>query len=128
MSESKPFSVSQDFSVMVPKSDNAFPIPCEEWTHLKTRIGSLSNHDWLFHTIGSLLLGGSISIASSVWLGAITDARTLTAVWAAFWVCTICGVLCLYVAVRERKSQKTQAGDVLAQMELIERRFERRDG
>ena len=37
----------------------------------------------------------------------------------------VCGVLCLYFAHKERGVERTRARDIVTQMELIERRYER---
>ena len=61
VTEQGKFQVSQGFDVLPPRSGNAYPIPCEEWKALKSKISKITSEPWFFHTIGSLLLGVALS-------------------------------------------------------------------
>jgi len=70
-----------------------------------------------------------VTTAVSIFVGALpaTDFARIAA-WAVVVGSAVCGGLCLYFAWRERKLRKAQVSDVVAQMELIERRYARFTG
>lgn len=120
--------MSLGYDVLKPKSDQALPIPCNEWDSLKDNIRDATAEPWLFHTIGSVLLGAGIATAISVLTGADSSQSSpnaVTVAWAAFAVCVLTGVACLYFAHKERGVHRAKARNVLTQMELIESRFDR---
>lgn len=121
------FQVSQGFEVLPPKSGKAYPIPCEEWVHLKNKISKLTSEPWFFHTIGSILLGASLTTYLSIVLGTFSlpaQQRTLDIAWGVVAVTGVSGVFALLFAHKERGAQRERAGEVVAEMELIERRYE----
>jgi hypothetical protein len=61
MIENTPYQVSQGFDVLQPKSGQAYPIPCDEWSILKEKIKKLTSEPWLFHSLAFLLLGAAVS-------------------------------------------------------------------
>lgn len=125
------FTMSQGLVVLPPKNDHAFPIPCEEWAILKGKIGKLSAEPWFFHTLGSLLLGAALSILIAILLGSFSPSeqqRAYDLAWMAFAVTLVCGSVCLLFAQKERTIHRERATDVVAQMELIEMRFDRASG
>lgn len=127
MSGNVAVKVSQGYEVLRPKSDKALPIPCNEWDVLKNQISALTTEPWLFHTLGSLLLGASLASVISIWTGAInvSNSATLVIAWAVVTVCAISGGLSLYFAHKERGVYRARAQSVVTQMGLIESRFER---
>ncbi|WP_288105570.1 hypothetical protein [Limnobacter sp.] len=131
MSTSTPLKLSQGFEVLRPRSDKALPIPCNEWDVLKSQIGELTTEPWLFHTLGSMLLGASLATFISVITGAVVDsssAKNLVVIaWATTVVCGVTGVACMYFAHKERAVHKAKAGNVATQMRLIEERFDREE-
>ena len=122
--------VSQGYEILRPKSDKAFPIPCGEWDVLKEQIGELTTEPWLFHTLGSVLLGASLATCISVWTGAISSSTIPNATviaWAVFAACLVTGGACLYFAHKERGVYRARAENVVTQMRLIEARFDREE-
>lgn len=120
--------ITQGVDVLVPKTGKAYMIPCDEWDVLRERLGRLSTEPWFFHTVGSLLLGGGLSTLTSILVGSFSDTaqvRTLTIAWAATITMSTCGILCLVFAKKEREAQRISARDIVTQMALIEKRFER---
>jgi len=127
MTDQQTFQVSQGLQVLRPRSGNAYPIPCEEWSLLKGKISEFTTEPWLFHTLGSLLLGAALSVLISILSGTYqlpAQQRAQDLAWAAFAVCGVCGVLCLIFAHKERGAHRERASDVVAQMDLIEKRYE----
>jgi uncharacterized membrane protein YecN with MAPEG domain len=95
---------------------------------LKSKIQALTIEPWLFHTVGSILLGASLATAISIWTGAVSTATVPNAIvvgWAITSVCLITGMACLLFAHKERQVHRTKASDAITQMMLIEERFER---
>ena len=128
MTEDPSFQMSQGYEVLPPKSGKAYPILCEEWDFLKKQIGSLSQKINIYHTIGSLLLGASITTFISILTGAFSNlaVQSKTAViiaWATVVVTLICGGLSMFFSREQQKINTTQASDVKKQMEIIENRY-----
>ena len=128
MSEQVSIQMSQGMEILPPRSGQAYPIPCNEWVLLKTKISRVAHEPWLFHTIGSVLFGAAASALISVLLTnfdtpALQTIRVIG--WASTIAATISGILCLIFADLQRKAARERASDVVAQMELIEKRFER---
>lgn len=122
------FQVSQGLEVIPPRSGQAYAIPCEEWAALKTKASKLSSEPWLFHSAGFLFLGAAASVFISIILGTFGLPEQQHAgdiAWSVCAVTTICGTSCLYFAHKERGVQRDRASDLIAQMELIEKRYER---
>lgn len=128
MTDNVPYQMSQGLDVLRPKSGQAYPIPCDEWTILKGKIKKLTSEPWLFHSLGFLLLGASLSSFMTILLGTFqlpAQQRPLDIAWAVVAVTLICGLACLYFANKEGGVHRERASDVVAQMELIEKRYER---
>ena len=118
------FKVSQGFDVLQPRSGEAYPIPCEEWDFLKGKLKSIATTPWFYQTVGSALIGAAISTGLTALFATLTDKQAIIA-WAAVSVTTVCGVLSLLFAHQQKGVYRAHAADVLTQMELIERRYER---
>lgn len=128
MTDQVPFQLSQGLEVLQPKSGQAYPIPLDEWSLLKGKIKRLTTEPWLFHTLGSLFVGAALSILVGIFIGTFqlpAQQRQLDVAWALAAVTLICGVVCLFFAHKERSVFRERANDVVAQMDLIETRFER---
>lgn len=128
MSDQPNIQMSHGLVVLPPKSDQAYPIPCEEWRLLKSKIQKLTTEPWVFHTVGSLLLGAALSAIASILLQAFDSPeqqRALDTAWSIFAVTGLCGVACLFFAHKERQMHRDRASEVVAQMDLIEKRYER---
>lgn len=129
MTDMTTFHVSQGLDILTPRSGEAYPIPCDEWDVLKGRVKTLSSEPWFFHTVGSVLVGGGLSTFVAILLrtfSAPAQQKALVVAWAVVAVTAISGALCLFFADKERAVQRVRAGDIVTQMELIEKRFERR--
>jgi hypothetical protein len=118
--------MSQGYDVLAPKSGEAFPIPCEEWDLLKANLGQVAQSPWGFHTLGSLLVGAALSPLVTLLAGGIPNQGLNRVIaWALVSVCAITGFLCICFAAREKKLNGQQVTNIVAQMELIERRYQR---
>jgi len=111
-------------------SRHGYPIPIEEWNHLKEKISSIRDRANIYHTIGSVLLGvaGSACLAALTMEGSTTPDKTAPLsswiAWSIFIGALCCGGLALFFGKEQRKVQTAAASDVVAQMELIEKRYE----
>lgn len=120
------FRMAQDLNVLTPRSDKAYPIPCKEWEHIKSRVEKLTDEPFMFQTIGGALIGVAFSTITSLLTGSVTGAdpvRAAITAWAITIGSAIAGVLCLVFAMKERGSRRDKATDIVAQMDLIEERF-----
>jgi Na+/melibiose symporter-like transporter len=129
MTDTTTFHVSQGLDILTPRSGEAYPIGCDEWDVLKGRLKTLSSEPWFFHTVGSVLVGAGLSTFVAILLGTFSaaaqqDARVVA--WSVVAVTLISGALCLFFAEKERAVQRIRASDIVTQMDLIEKRFERR--
>ncbi len=126
MSAAERIRMSQGYDLLPPKSGQAFPVFCEEWDSLKQQLGKVEHKPWGFHTIGSLLIGAAASPLVTIVAGGIPDPPSNRVIaWAVVATCALCGGLCLYFAAREKDVSKKQVGNILSQMEVIERRYQR---
>jgi hypothetical protein len=127
MTQDNSFRMSQGYDVLPPKPGKAYPIPCEEWNYLKEKLRDASDKPDFYHTGGSLLLGAMISTLIAILTGAFQGNNNIIA-WAVVVVTTICGCLALFFACERRKVSQTKVSDILKQMELIERRYQDKEG
>ena len=129
MTEQVAIQMSQGLEILPPRSGQAYPIPCDEWALLKQKIARIAHEPWFFHTLGSVLIGASASTFISILLGTF-DApalhNSLVIAWAVVATTVIAGFLCLFFAHQQRQDSRDRAGDVVAQMDLIEKRYERK--
>lgn len=134
MGEESNFKVSQDYEIVPPQKKRAYLILVEEWDYIKGQVSALKDNTNFWHTLGSVLLG----IAGSGLLSAITldipvpegDKRMPMPIlisWGAFVVTGLTGCLCMYFAKAQQKVDAQTAGNAVAQMELIEKRFQAED-
>lgn len=129
MTHQSPFRMTQGFDVLPPKASQAYPIPCDEWDFLKSKLKPLTEAPWLFHTIGSALIGAGLSTLISILLGAFAgEARfhALVIAGAVVVVAFLCGGACMFFGAQQRRDRRVSADDVFRQMEIIEARYERR--
>ncbi len=120
----QPFQISQGFEVLKPKSGKAYPVPCDEWNFIKKKIEEVSFSNELFNDGGWALLGITLSTIGSILLGAYSSIVTQVIAWAIVVVTLLSGILCLYFAAQVKKVKKTQAAEIVTQMELIEKRYQ----
>lgn len=116
--------MSQGLDVLQPKSGPAFPVPCVEWDFLKAKIRAMSGSPWLYQTLGSALLGAAVSTALTLLFASLSEHQQ-TVGWAAVTTTAVCGILALVFAHQQKAVRQVQASDVLTQMEIIEKRYER---
>lgn len=119
--------MSQGLEVLRPRSGKAYPIPCEEWELLKQNIGRATTDPWLFRTLGSLLLGAGLSAFIPIVSDSFvipSQSYALGVTWVVAVSASICGLVCLMLAQKERQVHRDRASDVVAQMQLIQRRYE----
>ncbi len=119
--------ISTDLEVLPPIEKKAFPIPCDEWRFLKGKINALRLEPWLFRSLGSLLVGITLSTLIYIFTGLTADSTSnpnaIIIAWAVSLGSLLSGVLCLIFAQKEGESYKTMANEIVTQMELIETRF-----
>ena len=119
---------STGLEILLPKAVQALPVPCGEWDVLRSRIEALTTEPWLFHTIGSVLIGAALATLISILTGAVSTQSAANAVVIA-WAVVVCtgliGAICLFFADRERRAYRQRATDVATQMSFIEQRYER---
>jgi hypothetical protein len=126
-----PFRVSQGYDVLQPKTGPAYPVPCDEWEFLKGKLRRVSTLPWIYQTAGSLLAGAGITTFVTILTGTLPStpqSRAIIIAWAVVVVSMICAAACFHFAAQQRKVQSIGVSDVITQMELIERRYERPDG
>lgn len=129
MTDNGSIKMSHGLDVLPPKPDQAFPIPCEEWDNIKERLGRLTDEPWLFHTVGSILMGTAITTLIAIALGGIAEdanGDNIAFAWSVVGVAGLVGVACWFFAGKERRLHRERASDLVAHMDLIEKRFERR--
>lgn len=124
------FKMSQDFEIVPPQKKRAYPILIEEWEHLKEKIKNICDNANVYHTIGSALFG----VAGSALVAALTlefpknqngsTPMPIIISWFIFVASLVCGALSLFFGREQRKVQSSTATEVVAQMELIEKRYE----
>ena len=122
------FQMSQGYDVIPPKPGRAYPILCEEWEHLKGQVREIRTSFGTYHTVGSVLIGAAITTLISILLGAYSvaatnDPKMLIVAWAVTVTTFVTGGAFLYFARESRSVSDKQAGEVVRQMELIEKRF-----
>ena len=122
------FRVSQGYDVLVPKSGRAYPIPCDEWDFLKRKLRQVSAPPWVYQNVASLLAGMAITTFTAILIGMLPSPsdhpHAAVIAWAIVCTSTICGALCIFFAIAQRRMQAVHVSDVITQMELIERRYE----
>ncbi|MCU1160307.1 hypothetical protein JAK41_19305 [Stenotrophomonas maltophilia] len=127
MSSEPAFQLSQGYEVLPPKSGKAYPIPCDEWELLKGKISRAAAEPWLFHTVGSALLGMALSALLPIVTNAFqlpAQQRALDITWLVLIITGVCGIVCLLFSHKERQVHRERASDVAAQMQLIQQRYD----
>jgi hypothetical protein len=131
MAEEPTFKMSQDYELVPPRKQRAYPILVEEWIHLKKKIREIRDNANFYHTVGSVLLG----VAGSALVTALTLEIPTQAVatstpmpiviaWFTFASTLACGGLSLFFGKKQRDDQKSSAEEVIAHMDLIQKRYE----
>lgn len=131
MTETGGFRISQGLDVLAPKSGNAYPIPCDEWEFLKGKLRQVSTSPWIYQTAASLFGGVGITTLVTILTGTLPpppQSQALVIAWAVVAVSTVCAFACFFFADQQRGMRSVHVADVITQMELIERRYERLEG
>lgn len=121
------FTVSQGFVVALPKSGNAYPIPCADWSNLKTSIEQMDTEPSWFKDVGLVLSGVAITTLVAIQTGTFAcdaTAKYLPAAWSAVVTCAVIAISCFICAAKTRRLAKARASDLVQQMASIEERFE----
>src|SRR3990172_2898252 len=114
---------SQDYELLVPKTGPAFLIPCGEWDYLKEQLNRISTQSWVFQSIGFLMLGAALSTFITILIGTFkVESKEIVIAWAVVVVTLLCGLVFVIFAWMERGLKTIVAGDIVKQMELIEKR------
>lgn len=129
MSSKANINISQNYEVIPPEKDRAYPIPVKEWEHIKKNIGSLNEDKNIYDTIGSLLAGAGISqlfvaLTSDF---SLTQQNTMSTKHVICWAIAFCaifsGLVSFYFGRQQRKDKLKKISDVLDQMGLMEERY-----
>ena len=130
MSNDSPYKLSQGYEVLPPKSGKAYPILCDEWDFLKTKINSISYKLNIYLELGFLFVGISFSTFVAIITGAIssenpTQSKSLFVIiaWAIVVTTIIIGLIFLFFAYEIEKIKKQRASEIVSQMEIIEKRY-----
>lgn len=120
------FRLTQTFDVPQPQSTKAMVIQKSEWTALLTSVSKIKDSNSIFHTIGSALIGAGISTGAAALFTPFTVEQSTDKVimWAIAISCTFCGVISCFFAEKEKALVAENAANVLAQMKIIESRFQ----
>lgn len=128
------FKISQDFELLLPQKQKAYPISKDEWFFLKDKIRKIKDSANIHHTFGSALLGITGSAILVVFTydkpNPITieyNTRIIITVGVII-VTLICGICFLVFGGKQRNLQNISSEEVVNQMELIEKRYEASSG
>ena len=123
------FNISQDYEILPPKKDKAYPIPKIEWEYLKERIRKIGNVFNIYHTSGAILLGFSGSAFINLFTNDFSSENN--AVPVKFIICLAIAILTLIIGgmsfffgKQQKKVQSVVSDDIIKQMEIIEKRYE----
>lgn len=122
------FEVSQGYTVLRPRSGEAYPVPCDEWDRLKERLRLLATPPWFFQNVGSILIGAGLGTAMQIGMGAFAGPQNTTdkVIASAIAISSLlCGALAWMFAHQQRNLKTIFASEIIAQMELIEARYDR---
>lgn len=119
--------ISSGLDVLRPKSGNAYPIPCDEWDLLKSKLTKVALPPWFYQTVGSVLMGVAGSMLVTILSGTLpaagqSNARVIAS--STVIVATVCGLLSFLFAHKERDLQAVYISEVIQQMSVIENRYE----
>jgi hypothetical protein len=123
------FNISQNYEILPPKKDKAYPIPKIEWEYLKERVNKIGDNFNIYHTSGAILLGFSGSAFISLFTNDFHVAKD--EVSSKFVICLaiamltlIIGAMSFYFGRQQKKAQSVSSGDIIKQMDVIEKRYE----
>lgn len=123
------FRISQDYEILLPKKDKAYPIPKIEWEYLKVRIRKTGEIFNVYYTSGALLLGYSGSAFINLFTNEFPSSNTSMS--PKFIICLSIAILTLIIGgmsfffgKQQKKVQSIASDDIIKQMEIIEERYE----
>lgn len=123
------FHISQDYEILPPKKDKAYPIPKIEWEYLKERIRKIGNKLNFYHTAGAILLGFSGSAFINLSVNEFSNetdnisSKAITCLAIAILTLVV-GGMSFFFGKQKEKIQSITSDDVIKQMEIIEKRYE----
>jgi hypothetical protein len=127
MNNKSTYNISQDYEIIQPKKGKVYPILFDEWVFIKIKIKEIKININYYNTIGSILIGASLSFLATNLTTEFKSQDTHIICWAIFAVTAICGILLLIFGESKRKEVNTKPIDILKQMELIETRYEKQE-
>ncbi|MCK4982012.1 MAG: hypothetical protein KAS17_03760 [Victivallaceae bacterium] len=129
MENNSSFNISQDYEILPPKKDKAYPIPKIEWEYLKDRIRKIGDILNFYYTAGAILLGFSGSAFINLFTNDFKNEQENLST--KFIICLSIAVLTLLVGgisfffgKQQKKMQTVASDDVIKHMEIIENRYE----
>ena len=118
------FDVSQEFEILPPQKEKAYPIGVKEWEFIKRKIKEIKIEIILFYSVGFLFLGASASFLITIIANDFKNETSKYLTWTLFAVCLVGGLLSTYFAKDKHKQENAKPKEIIDQMELIEARFE----
>jgi hypothetical protein len=117
------YKFSQDYELIAPQKQKSYPISISEWTIIKNKISSIKENAILWHTIGSILIGASISTLITALINDFKTEKLLWTCWSVFIITAITGGLSFYFGKEQRLIHNQSKVDVLDFMKIVEDRF-----
>ncbi len=123
------FNISQDYEILPPKKDKAYPIPKVEWEYLKERINKIGDNFNIYHTAGAILLGFSgsafINLFTNDFHSREGEMSSKVIICLSIAILTlIIGGMSFFFGRQQKKAQSVSSGDIIKQMDVIEKRYE----
>ncbi|MGJ8674301.1 hypothetical protein [Rubritalea sp.] len=129
MSDKPGYQLNHEYLVIQPESGEAYPILCSDWDHIKSEVISIKTSFQLYHTLGSIFLGASITSFISIISGAYpsnsNNTTTIVIAWSVTICCLVIGAFCLHFANETKQNSNKQAEQIISQMEIIEKKFKK---
>ncbi len=122
------FSVSHNYQVKTPTETRAYLVSIPEWDFLKERISKVGGVGSFYHTIGSILLGASLSavvaaIATDLCPTPGVQCTKDIVVWAFAATTGFSGLLSLHFGKAQENIKTVYLTEVLGEMEAIESKY-----
>ena len=121
--------MQQDYNVIGPKQEPAFPVLESEWTRLRDKISKIDVCiDWI-NISGSIFLGTALPVAITAYFGLVspTDKYTKEALvsihWILFALFLSIGVLLIVISYFKRVNVLARKEDAIEHMNVIHSRY-----
>lgn len=121
------YKFSQNYEIIVPQKQRSYPISTSEWTIIKNKISNIKDRANLWQTLGSILIGASISTLITALINDFKTVKLLWTCWFAFATTGLAGGLAFYFGREQRETQNQSKTDVLDFMKIVEDRFQLTD-